>query len=107
MGCSLFEWASFFASLGVGLFVMVRLLLVLGALVILCGFFLSASRLLNCLIVVENFNVLLLFVSMLSQGGETYILFIALMVIFTIEVVLGLVVLTRLWDSSVLVDIVG
>nr|YP_008578688.1 NADH dehydrogenase subunit 4L [Haplorchis taichui]AGW06999.1 NADH dehydrogenase subunit 4L [Haplorchis taichui]AYV63035.1 NADH dehydrogenase subunit 4L [Haplorchis taichui] len=86
---------------------MVRLLLLLGIFIILCSFFLSLTRLLNCLIVVENFNVLVLFVSLLSQRGETFILFIALMVIFTIEVILGLVVLTRLWDSSGLVGIVG
>nr|ACH72683.1 NADH dehydrogenase subunit 4L [Opisthorchis viverrini] len=84
-----------------------RLILVLGFVIILCSFFLSISRLLNCLIVVENLNVLLLFISMLSQRGESYMFFIALVVIFTIEVVLGLVVLTRLWDSSELIDIVG
>nr|QDA21730.1 NADH dehydrogenase subunit 4L [Amphimerus sp. JM-2019] len=86
---------------------MLSLFLILGFMVVLCGFFLSVSRLLNCLIVVENLNVLLLFVTMLSQRGESYILFMALMVIFTIEVVLGLVVLVRLWDSSELVDMVG
>nr|YP_010401647.1 NADH dehydrogenase subunit 4L [Cryptocotyle lingua]UQU69045.1 NADH dehydrogenase subunit 4L [Cryptocotyle lingua] len=85
----------------------IHLLLILGVFVIMCSFFLSLTRLLNCLIVVENFNVLLLFMTMLSQLSESYIFFIALIVIFTIEVVLGLVVLTRLWDSSVLVDIVG
>nr|YP_010853271.1 NADH dehydrogenase subunit 4L [Metorchis bilis]WGM81690.1 NADH dehydrogenase subunit 4L [Metorchis bilis] len=86
---------------------MLHLLLILGVFIVLCSFFLSVSRLLNCLIVVENLNVLLLFVTMLSQRGETYIFFIALMVIFTVEVMLGLVVLTRLWDSSELIDIVG
>nr|QJP05381.1 NADH dehydrogenase subunit 4L [Clonorchis sinensis] len=86
---------------------MLHLLLVLGVMVILCSFFLSISRLLNCLIVVENFNVLLLFVAMLLQRGESYIFLIALMVIFTVEVMLGLVVLTRLWDLSELIDIVG
>lgn len=75
---------------------MLHLLLVLGVMVILCRFFLSISRLLNCLIVVEKFNVLLLFVAMLLQRGESYIFLIALMVIFTVEVMLGLVVLTRL-----------
>lgn len=75
---------------------MYRLLFLLGLLIILFRFFLSMTRLLKCLIVVENFNVLLLFMSIMVQRGETYILFIALMVIFTIEVVLGLVVLTRL-----------
>nr|YP_010704909.1 NADH dehydrogenase subunit 4L [Plagiorchis multiglandularis]WCQ78404.1 NADH dehydrogenase subunit 4L [Plagiorchis multiglandularis] len=75
--------------------------------VVLCSFMLSLSRLLNCLIVVENFNVLLLFSSLLMNWDETRIFFIALMVIFTIEVVLGLVVLTRLWDSSNLIVILG
>lgn len=70
--------------------------LILGRFIVLFGFILSLGRLLNCLIVVEKFNVLILFCSILSQWGETRILFIALMVIFTIEVVLGLVVLTRL-----------
>nr|YP_010853283.1 NADH dehydrogenase subunit 4L [Metorchis xanthosomus]WGM81702.1 NADH dehydrogenase subunit 4L [Metorchis xanthosomus] len=86
---------------------MLRLLLILGVFIVLFSFFLSVSRLLNCLIVVENLNVLLLFITMLSQRGETYIFLIALMVIFTVEVMLGLVVLTRLWDSSELIDIVG
>nr|YP_009240944.1 NADH dehydrogenase subunit 4L [Brachycladium goliath]ALN38357.1 NADH dehydrogenase subunit 4L [Brachycladium goliath] len=84
-----------------------RVFLLVGGLVVLCSFVLSLSRLLNCLIVVENFNVLLLFSSILGQWDEARILFIALMVIFTIEVVLGLVVLTRLWDSSSLMGIVG
>nr|YP_009646078.1 NADH dehydrogenase subunit 4L [Plagiorchis maculosus]QBX99305.1 NADH dehydrogenase subunit 4L [Plagiorchis maculosus] len=75
--------------------------------IVLCSFMLSLSRLLNCLIVVENFNVLLLFSSLLMNWDETRIFFIALMVIFTIEVVLGLVVLTRLWDSSSLIVILG
>nr|AYH51415.1 NADH dehydrogenase subunit 4L [Tylodelphys immer] len=79
----------------------------LGGLVILLSFMLSVSRLLNCLIVIENFNVLLLFVCLLSQFEESRIIFLSLVVIFTIEVTLGLVVLTRLWSSSLLIDIVG
>lgn len=71
-------------------------LLFLGVFVVLLSFVLSLSRLLNCLIVVEKFNVLLLFICLLSKWDETRIFFIALMVIFTIEVTLGLVVLTRL-----------
>nr|YP_009236159.1 NADH dehydrogenase subunit 4L [Fascioloides magna]AMF83643.1 NADH dehydrogenase subunit 4L [Fascioloides magna] len=82
-------------------------LLCTGGLVIVFGFFLSLGRLLNCLIVVENFNVLLLFVCLLGQWDEFRIIFIALMVIFTIEVTLGLVTLTRLWDFSSLIGIVG
>lgn len=75
--------------------------------IVLCSFVLSLSRLLNCLIVVENFKVLLLFSRLLMNWDETRIFFIALMVIFTIEVVLGLVVLTRLWDSRSLIVILG
>lgn len=86
-------------QLGVVLFV--------GRLVVLFGFFLSQGRLLSCLIVVENFNVLLLFICLLGQWEEFRMLFIALMVIFTIEVTLGLVVLTRLWDFRSLTGIVG
>nr|YP_009262359.1 NADH dehydrogenase subunit 4L [Fasciolopsis buski]ANI86935.1 NADH dehydrogenase subunit 4L [Fasciolopsis buski] len=81
--------------------------LYIGGLLIIFGFFLSLGRLLNCLIVVENFNVLLLFVCLLCQWDEFRIMFIALMVIFTIEVMLGLVVLTRLWDFSSLIGTVG
>nr|AKP94292.1 NADH dehydrogenase subunit 4L [Diplostomum pseudospathaceum] len=82
-------------------------LVFLGGLIILLSFLLSVSRLLNCLIVIENMNVLLLFICLLSQFEETHIIFLALLVIFTIEVTLGLVVLTRLWSSSLLIDIVG
>nr|YP_009026837.1 NADH dehydrogenase subunit 4L [Fasciola gigantica]AHW40467.1 NADH dehydrogenase subunit 4L [Fasciola gigantica]WJO90026.1 NADH dehydrogenase subunit 4L [Fasciola gigantica] len=81
--------------------------LYVGVLVIIFGFFLSLGRLLNCLIVVENLNVLLLFVCLVGQWEEFRIVFIALMVIFTIEVTLGLVVLTRLWDFSSLIGTVG
>nr|APX55305.1 NADH dehydrogenase subunit 4L [Fasciolopsis buski] len=81
--------------------------LYVGSLLIIFGFFLSLGRLLNCLIVVENFNVLLLFVCLLCQWDEFRVVFIALMVIFTIEVTLGLVVLTRLWDFSSLIGTVG
>nr|UFJ44421.1 NADH dehydrogenase subunit 4L [Glypthelmins sp. LW2G] len=78
-------------------------LLCLALFIVLCTFMLSLSRLLNCLIVIENFNVLLLFSSIISNWDESRIFFVALMVIFTVEVILGLVVLTRLWDTSVLV----
>nr|ALD62340.1 NADH dehydrogenase subunit 4L [Echinostoma hortense] len=81
--------------------------LYLGSLLALFSFFLSLNRLLNCLIILENFNVLILFACLLGQWDEHRILFIALMVIFTIEVTLGLVVLTRLWDTSNLIGTVG
>nr|QAY80531.1 NADH dehydrogenase subunit 4L [Paragonimus kellicotti] len=81
--------------------------LFLGSLIVLCGLILSLSRLLSCLIIVENFNVLLLFSAIFQQWQESHILFIALMVIFTVEVILGLVVLTRLWDLGSLIGRVG
>lgn len=69
---------------------------VLGGSVIFLGFILGLSRLLNCLIMLEKFNVTVLFVSLWGQAEEFRILFLALMVIFTVEVTLGLVVLSRL-----------
>nr|WCH58143.1 NADH dehydrogenase subunit 4L [Holostephanus sp. FJ-2023] len=86
---------------------MFSVVLLFGGLVALFSFILSATRLLNCLIIIENLNVLILFSCLISQWEESRVLFIALMVIFTVEVTLGLVVLTRLWSSSILIDIVG
>lgn len=63
---------------------------------VICNFIMSLGHLLNCLIVVENLKVLLLFVCVLGQQEESRMMFISLVVIFTIEVVLGLVVLTRI-----------
>nr|UFQ88653.1 NADH dehydrogenase subunit 4L [Divaricobothrium sp. LRP 10377] len=67
---------------------------------ILVSFFLSLSRFLNCLIILENFNVLLLLFSLLSSIFDNHMLFIVLMVVSTVEVIVGLVVLTRVWESS-------
>lgn len=75
---------------------MSRVVLVLGGIVVFFRFLLSLRRLLNCLIVVEKFNVLLLLSAVSRQWSDFHIFFISLMVIFTVEVVLGLVVLTRL-----------
>lgn len=63
--------------------------------VILLGFILSLTRFLNCLIVLENFNVLLLLFSLLLSVSDSHIIFIVLMVVSTVEVIIGLVVLTR------------
>nr|YP_010947750.1 NADH dehydrogenase subunit 4L [Azygia robusta]WMH04197.1 NADH dehydrogenase subunit 4L [Azygia robusta]WMH04209.1 NADH dehydrogenase subunit 4L [Azygia robusta] len=84
-----------------------EVLFLLGLSLILFSFVLSVTRLLNCLIIIENINVLLLLTSLLGQAGESRVLFLTLMVVFTIEVTLALVVLTRLWDYSSLIDIVG
>lgn len=78
----------------------------LGSILIFCGFVLSVGRFLNCLIVLENFKVLLLFCSLIFWW-ESHVLFLALVVIFTVEVTLSLVVLTRLWDYGLLRDVIS
>nr|YP_009330664.1 NADH dehydrogenase subunit 4L [Cloacotaenia megalops]AOG66047.1 NADH dehydrogenase subunit 4L [Cloacotaenia megalops] len=75
--------------------------------IILVSFFLCLSRFLNCLIILENFNVLLLLFCLLLSGADSHIIFIILMVVSTIEVILGLVVLTRVWESSNIIDLVS
>nr|UFQ89121.1 NADH dehydrogenase subunit 4L [Rhinebothrium fulbrighti] len=68
--------------------------------VILVSFVISISRFLNCLIILENFNILLLLFSLLCCSLENHMVFIALMVVSTIEVIAGLVILTRVWESA-------
>ena len=63
--------------------------------VVVLSFFLSLSRFLNCLIILENFNVLLLTFILLLSAADSHVLFIIFMVVSTVEVILGLVVLTR------------
>nr|QXU59599.1 NADH dehydrogenase subunit 4L [Schistocephalus solidus]QXU59647.1 NADH dehydrogenase subunit 4L [Schistocephalus solidus] len=75
--------------------------------VILLGFVLSLTRFLNCLIILENFNVLLLLFSLLNTLLEGHIIFIVLMVVSTVEVIIGLVVLTRVWESTNSLDLVS
>nr|UFQ88629.1 NADH dehydrogenase subunit 4L [Anthocephalum sp. LRP 10372] len=72
---------------------------------IFISFFLSLSRFLNCLIILENFNVLLLLFSLLSTVFDNHMLFIVLMVVSTVEVIIGLVVLTRVWESTSSLDL--
>nr|YP_009692011.1 NADH dehydrogenase subunit 4l [Rhinebothrium reydai]QEG77659.1 NADH dehydrogenase subunit 4l [Rhinebothrium reydai] len=75
--------------------------------VVLVSFFLSLSRFLNCLIILENFNVLLLLFSLLLCVGDSHMLFVILMVVSTVEVILGLVVLTRVWESTNSLDVLS
>nr|UFQ89097.1 NADH dehydrogenase subunit 4L [Dollfusiella sp. MZUSP 7992] len=76
-------------------------------LVTMIGFFLSLSRFLNCLIILENFNVLLLLFSLLVTSFDSHVLFVVLMVVSTVEVILGLVVLTRVWECSNSLDLIS
>nr|QXU59719.1 NADH dehydrogenase subunit 4L [Adenocephalus pacificus] len=75
--------------------------------VILLGFILSLTRFLNCLIILENFNVLLLLFSLLLSVADSHTIFIVLMVVSTVEVIIGLVVLTRVWESTNSLDLVS
>nr|UFQ88293.1 NADH dehydrogenase subunit 4L [Rhinebothrium flexile]UFQ88317.1 NADH dehydrogenase subunit 4L [Rhinebothrium flexile] len=74
---------------------------------ILISFFLSLSRFLNCLIILENFNVLLLLFSLLLSLFDNHMIFIILMVVSTVEVIVGLVVLTRVWESTSSLDLLS
>nr|YP_009689723.1 NADH dehydrogenase subunit 4L [Anindobothrium anacolum]QEF29872.1 NADH dehydrogenase subunit 4L [Anindobothrium anacolum]UFQ89217.1 NADH dehydrogenase subunit 4L [Anindobothrium anacolum]UFQ89229.1 NADH dehydrogenase subunit 4L [Anindobothrium anacolum] len=74
---------------------------------ILFSFFLSLSRFLNCLIILENFNVLLLLFSLISVMFDSHTVFIVLMVVSTVEVIVGLVVLTRVWESTNSLDLLS
>nr|UFQ88437.1 NADH dehydrogenase subunit 4L [Rhinebothrium sp. LRP 10407] len=80
-------------------------ILLFGAIV--SSFFLAISRFLNCLIILENFNVLLLLFSLILGSLDSHMLFIVLMVVSTIEVITGLVVLTRVWESTGSLDILS
>nr|UFQ88989.1 NADH dehydrogenase subunit 4L [Rhinebothrium sp. MZUSP 8032] len=74
---------------------------------VLISFFLSLSRFLNCLIILENFNVLLLLFSLLNSFFDNHMIFIILMVVSTVEVIVGLVVLTRVWESTNSLDLLS
>nr|YP_009938506.1 NADH dehydrogenase subunit 4L [Prosthogonimus cuneatus]QNU39790.1 NADH dehydrogenase subunit 4L [Prosthogonimus cuneatus] len=81
------------------------LLLLLGSFFGLFSFFLSSNSFLNCLIVLENMNVLLLLVCLMLGVSMFRSYFVALLVMFTIEVVLSLVVLTRVWGFGSLIGL--
>nr|BAV82493.1 NADH dehydrogenase subunit 4L [Hymenolepis diminuta] len=74
---------------------------------IVFSFFLSFSRFLNCLIILENFNVLLLLFCLMHSSLESHMLFIILIIISTVEVIIGLVVLTRVWECSSTIELVS
>nr|QXU59563.1 NADH dehydrogenase subunit 4L [Didymobothrium rudolphii] len=74
-------------------------------LIVCLGFILSLGRFLGSLIILENFNILVLLFSLLSSYADCHILFILIMVISTIEVIVGLVVLTRVWECTGSMDL--
>nr|YP_009327973.1 NADH dehydrogenase subunit 4L [Cladotaenia vulturi]APC62893.1 NADH dehydrogenase subunit 4L [Cladotaenia vulturi] len=75
--------------------------------VILMSFFLLFDRFLNCLIVLENFNVLILLFCLYSSVFDSHVIFVSLMVISTVEVIIGLIVLTHVWECSGWLELVG
>lgn len=85
---------------------MITLFLILFVTIIF-RFFLSFSRFLNCLIILENFNVLLLLFCLILSSLDSHMLFIVLIIISTVEIIIGLVVLTRVWECSSTVELVS
>nr|YP_009370866.1 NADH dehydrogenase subunit 4L [Khawia sinensis]ALK26530.1 NADH dehydrogenase subunit 4L [Khawia sinensis] len=75
--------------------------------VVIFSLVLCLDRFLNCLILLENFNVCVLLFSVLLSRADSHMVFIVLMVVSTIEVVVGLVALTQLWEFEGFLDSVG
>nr|YP_009316242.1 NADH dehydrogenase subunit 4L [Anoplocephala magna]AMR73958.1 NADH dehydrogenase subunit 4L [Anoplocephala magna] len=73
--------------------------------VIVFSFFLASTRFLNCLIILENFNILLLLFCLLVSLEDSHVIFVVLMVISTVEIIIGLVILTRVWECSSVVEL--
>nr|YP_010166572.1 NADH dehydrogenase subunit 4L [Tamerlania zarudnyi]QRV61241.1 NADH dehydrogenase subunit 4L [Tamerlania zarudnyi] len=82
-------------------------LLFMGFSVTLCALVLSVYRLFNWLIVIENLNILLLFSCLLLQVNDIRVFFVSLLVLLTVEVVMCLVVLVRLWDFGGTLGFIG
>nr|BAP10840.1 NADH dehydrogenase subunit 4L [Taenia sp. MZH:127052] len=74
--------------------------------VIMISFFLSITRFLNTLIVLENFNVLILMFCLIFSSFDSHMIFMALMVISTVEIIVGLVILTRVWECSFSLELI-
>lgn len=70
-------------------------LLFLGLFVGGFSFFLCSTRYLTCLVVLEMLNVLVLGSCLLGDFSGFRVSFISLLVMFTVEIVLALVVLVR------------
>nr|YP_009466055.1 NADH dehydrogenase subunit 4L [Hydatigera kamiyai]AFJ94652.1 NADH dehydrogenase subunit 4L [Hydatigera taeniaeformis]BAN15668.1 NADH dehydrogenase subunit 4L [Hydatigera kamiyai] len=68
--------------------------------------FLTLNRFLNNLIILESLNVLIILFCLLCSSLDNHMIFIAFVVVSTIEVIIGLVVLTQVWECSSLLDLV-
>nr|QCI56252.1 NADH dehydrogenase subunit 4L [Echinococcus canadensis]WHM52335.1 NADH dehydrogenase subunit 4L [Echinococcus canadensis]WHM52347.1 NADH dehydrogenase subunit 4L [Echinococcus canadensis]WHM52359.1 NADH dehydrogenase subunit 4L [Echinococcus canadensis]WHM52371.1 NADH dehydrogenase subunit 4L [Echinococcus canadensis] len=81
-------------------------LFLLFSFVIMISYFLTVGRFLNSLIVLENFNVLVLLFCLLFSSLDGHIIFIVLMVVSTVEIIISLTVLTRVWECSYFLELV-
>nr|ARO49919.1 NADH dehydrogenase subunit 4L [Echinococcus granulosus]AWB97592.1 NADH dehydrogenase subunit 4L [Echinococcus granulosus] len=81
-------------------------LFLLFSFVIMVSYFLTVGRFLNSLIILENFNVLVLLFCLLFSSLDNHMIFITLMVISTLEIVISLTVLTRVWECSSCLELV-
>nr|CDI70246.1 NADH dehydrogenase subunit 4L [Echinococcus granulosus] len=70
------------------------------------SYFLTVGRFLNSLIILENFNVLVLLFGLLFSSLDNHMIFITLMVISTLEIIISLTVLTRVWECSSCLELV-
>nr|YP_007890996.1 NADH dehydrogenase subunit 4L [Hydatigera krepkogorski]BAN15680.1 NADH dehydrogenase subunit 4L [Hydatigera krepkogorski] len=70
------------------------------------SFFLTLNRFLNNLIILESLNVLVILFCLLYSSFDNHMIFIAFIVVSTVEVIVGLVVLTKVWECSSLLDLV-
>lgn len=73
----------------------INFLLLVGLVLGILGLFLSSSRYLGCLVVLESLKVLVLGCCILGDLAGFRVSFVSLLVMFTLEAVLGLVVLVR------------
>nr|YP_009688053.1 NADH dehydrogenase subunit 4L [Echinococcus granulosus]AAK51679.1 NADH dehydrogenase subunit 4L [Echinococcus granulosus]AIA24297.1 NADH dehydrogenase subunit 4L [Echinococcus granulosus]AOL57292.1 NADH dehydrogenase subunit 4L [Echinococcus granulosus]AOL57300.1 NADH dehydrogenase subunit 4L [Echinococcus granulosus]AOL57308.1 NADH dehydrogenase subunit 4L [Echinococcus granulosus] len=81
-------------------------LFLLFSFVIMVSYFLTVGRFLNSLIILENFNVLVLLFCLLFSSLDNHMIFITLMVISTLEIIISLTVLTRVWECSSCLELV-
>nr|AWD28594.1 NADH dehydrogenase subunit 4L [Echinococcus granulosus] len=81
-------------------------LFLLFSFVIMVSYFLTVGRFLNSLIILENFNVLVLLFCLLFSSLDNHMIFVTLMVISTLEIIISLTVLTRVWECSSCLELV-
>nr|YP_007476440.1 NADH dehydrogenase subunit 4L [Echinococcus equinus]AAK82344.1 NADH dehydrogenase subunit 4L [Echinococcus equinus]ARO49930.1 NADH dehydrogenase subunit 4L [Echinococcus equinus]BAM84077.1 NADH dehydrogenase subunit 4L [Echinococcus equinus] len=81
-------------------------LFLLFSFVIMVSYFLAVGRFLNSLIILENFNVLILLFCLLYSSLDSHVIFIVFMVVSTVEIVISLTVLTRVWECSSCLELV-